>query len=222
MKIIGHALYTQFHTQETFQPGSDGNRTLLIPRARLPETGISLQQVLVGAGKITQAWAADLLLSFYQEGHTTWQRSMHLAPGPHGPKARNQVALVIGHTTSIKTTIPDGCLERWHAPGLQRLRRLGIIVVVDSETTRAITGKPSHHHRKALGRHQRGLGPHFAQASRHQLRHFPHSLALRGDTRLAAEALQVGNRCISILFNPGQDGFNTFSPSRNRHSNSPS
>src|SRR5438477_6013055 len=164
MKIIGNALHTQFHTQETLQPGSDGNRTLLIPRARLPETGISLQQVLVGAGKLTQAWAADLLLSFYQEGHPTRQRSMHLAPGPHSPQTCNQVALVIGHTTSIKTTIPDGCLERWHAPGLQRLRRLGIVVVVDGETTRAFTGKASYHHRKALGRHQRSLGSSFAQA----------------------------------------------------------
>src|SRR2546423_10616775 len=156
MKIIGNALHTHFYTQLTFQPGSDGNRTLLIPRARLPETGISLQQVLVSAGKITQAWAADLLLSFNQEGHPTWQRSMHLAPGPHGPKARNQVALVIGHTTSIKTTIPDGCLKWWHAPGLQRLRRLGIVVVVDGESARAIASQASHHHRKALGRHQRG------------------------------------------------------------------
>src|SRR6266568_3778954 len=221
MKIIGNALHTQFHTQETFQPGSDGNRTLLIPRARLPETGISLQHVLVGAGKITQAWAADLLLSFNQEAHPTWQRSMRLAPGPHGPKARNQVALVIGNTTSIQTTIPDGCLERWRAPGLQRLRRLDIVVVVDGETTRALTGKASHHHWKALGRHQRGLSPQFAQAFRHELRHFPHSPSLRGDTRLAAEALQVGNRCISVLFDPGQDGFNTFSRSRNRHSTSP-
>src|SRR5712692_7944058 len=221
MKIISNALHTQFHTQETFQPGSDSNRTLLIPRARLPETGISLQQVLVGAGKITQAWAPDLLLSFNQEGHTTWQSSMHLAPGPHSPKARNQVALVIGHTTSIKTTIPDGCLERWHTPGLQRLRRLDIVVVVDGESTRAITSQASHHHRKTLGRHQRGLGPWFAQASRHKLRHFPHSLALRGDTRLAAEALQVSKRCISMRFDPGQDGFKTFSRSRNRHSTSP-
>src|SRR6266566_6597233 len=221
MKIIGNALHTQFHTQETFQPGSDGNRTLLITRACLPETGISLQQVLVGTGKITQAWASDLLLSFKQEGHPTWQRFMHLAPGPHGPKTRNQVALVIGHTTSIKTTIPDGCLERWHAPGLQRLRRLDIVVVVDGETTRAITGQASYHHRKALGRHQRGLGPQFAQAFRHELRHFPHSLALRGDTRLAAEALQVDNRCVSLRFDPGQDGFNSFSWSRNRHSTSP-
>src|SRR5947209_16636439 len=99
MKIIGNALHTQFHAQETFQPGSDGNRTLLIPRARLPETGVRLQQVLVGAGKLTQAWAADLLLSFNQEGHPTWQRSMHVAPGPHGPQTRNQVALVTGHDT---------------------------------------------------------------------------------------------------------------------------
>src|ERR1700726_435932 len=130
MKIIGNALHSQFHTHYTFQPGSDSNRTLLIARARLPETGISLQQVLVGAGKIPQAWAADLLLSLDQEGHTTWQRSMHLAPGLHGPQTRNQVALVIGHTTSIKTTIPDGCLERWRAPGFQRLRRLDIVGVV--------------------------------------------------------------------------------------------
>src|SRR6266487_6911472 len=130
MKIIGHALHTQFHTQETFQPGSDGNRTLLIARARLPKTGIGLQQVLVGAGKITQAWTADLLLSFNQEGHPTWQRSMHLAPGPNGPQTRNQVALVIGHPTSIQTTVLDGCLERWHAPGFHRLSRLDIVVVV--------------------------------------------------------------------------------------------
>ncbi len=85
MKIIGNALHTQFHTQETFQPGSDGKSTLLIACTRLPETGIRLQQILVGAGKITHAWAADLLLSFHQEGHTIWQRSMHLAPGPHSP-----------------------------------------------------------------------------------------------------------------------------------------
>src|SRR5205809_212021 len=110
------------------------------------------------------------------------------------PQTCNQVALVIGHTTSIQTTIPDGCLERWYAPGLQRLRRLGIVVVVDGETTRAIAREASHHHRKALGRHQRGLGPQVAQAFRHEVRHFPHSLALRGDTRLAAEAHQVGKR----------------------------
>src|SRR5579872_858342 len=144
MQIISHALHTQFHTQDTFQPGSKSNSALLIARARLPETGISLQQVLVSAGKISQVWAADLLLSLNQEGHATWQRSMYLAPGPHSPQARNQVALVIGHATGIQTAILDGCLERWYAPGLQRLRRLGIVVVVDGETTLALTRKAPH------------------------------------------------------------------------------
>src|SRR5207248_9232613 len=43
MQIISHALHMQLHTQDTFHPDIDGQRTLLIPRVRLPETGISYE-----------------------------------------------------------------------------------------------------------------------------------------------------------------------------------
>src|SRR5436853_41170 len=53
MKIIGNTLHAQFHTQDAFQPGGDGDRTLLIAGASLPETGIGLQHILVGTSEVS-------------------------------------------------------------------------------------------------------------------------------------------------------------------------
>src|SRR5260370_11397782 len=100
-----------------------------------------MQKVLVGASKLTQAGTADLLLSFDQEGHATGQRSMNLSPCPHRPQTCNQIALVVGHPACIDTTIPKSCIERWHAPVLQRLSWLDIELIVYSDTTRTRTSQ---------------------------------------------------------------------------------
>src|SRR5947209_12027608 len=142
---------------------------------------------------------------------------MDFAPGSRGPQTSNQVALVVSNATRIETIILNGCIERWHAPGFQGLRWLDIVVVVDGEMTFAVTNEAPYDYGKALSRYQRGFGAELAQMLCHKFGHFLHSPVLRRDTGLAAEALQGGHCCVFMRFDPGQDRFNTFSRSRNRH-----
>src|SRR5258708_6472439 len=58
-----------------------------------------------------------------------------------------------------------------------------------------------------------GISAQCTQAFRREFSHFLHPPVLRGDARLATEALQSSNCCILMRVDPSQDGVKTFSRS---------
>ncbi len=159
---------------ESPQEGGD-RRAVLVPLpgvANEGEIGFELLGMRIEEGR--QRRAAQFLLALQEHGHVDRQPPLGLEPGAAGLDEGHELALVVGGAAgddhwAITRILGETRREGRSAPGLQRVRRLHVVMAVEEDArarARARMAPMADDHRLARGRAHACLEADLAQRGR--------------------------------------------------------
>ena len=109
-------------------------------------------------GESFKSRAADLFFTFNEKFDSQWQGAAHLLIGVDRTDTGGDVPLVIGDATSDDAPVYDLGSERLGVPEFERLRRLNIVVVVETKGSVPVADFTVDDRISAFDRHDLGLG----------------------------------------------------------------
>ena len=107
MQVAVGAGHLEIDVEDALRAHVDPRILLDVFAARLPQTPIGFDEVLVLPDKLVQVLGGGLLFALHHELHSQRQRPAGLQPRLDGGQPRDQVALVVRHTARVEFAVAD-------------------------------------------------------------------------------------------------------------------